>query len=307
MALNPLVVWPVLSLLFNAFVWGLSWWPLRQMQSYGLHPLWATVLIFAACALVLGLFRPRAVSEALGTPSLWVLMLAAGATNAAFNWAVSIGDVVRVVLLFYLAPLWTVLFARLLLQEELTRRAALQIGLALVGAAVVLWPESQANATFWQRLPLPRSFPDFLGVLGGMSFALNNVMLRREAKRGEAARAWAMFFGGVLVAGALALVLTVQGQMPALPAMEIGWLLLASGLMLTFLISNMALQYGAARLPSHVTAVVMTSEVVFATVSATLWGAGVLTAQAWIGGGAILLAALLSSIGFSSRSHHETR
>ena len=41
-------------------------------------------------------------------------MLAAGTTNATFNWAVTLGDVVRVVLLFYLMPLWAVLLARLL-------------------------------------------------------------------------------------------------------------------------------------------------------------------------------------------------
>ena len=37
---------PYLALLFNALVWGLSWWPLRQLQAQGLHPLWATLLFF---------------------------------------------------------------------------------------------------------------------------------------------------------------------------------------------------------------------------------------------------------------------
>ncbi|NLZ42208.1 MAG: EamA family transporter, partial [Comamonadaceae bacterium] len=35
----------VLALLVNAFTWGVSWWPLRQLQAAGVHPLWATVLI----------------------------------------------------------------------------------------------------------------------------------------------------------------------------------------------------------------------------------------------------------------------
>jgi hypothetical protein len=37
----------LLALLFNAFTWGVSWWPFRQLQALGLHPLWATVLIYA--------------------------------------------------------------------------------------------------------------------------------------------------------------------------------------------------------------------------------------------------------------------
>ncbi|WP_043820954.1 EamA family transporter, partial [Rubrivivax gelatinosus] len=86
-------------------------------------------------------WRPSAWRELLRTPVLWVLVAAAGTTNATFNWGVTVGDVVRVVLLFYLMPLWTVLLARLLLRERLTRAAALRVAMALAGAAIVLWPE----------------------------------------------------------------------------------------------------------------------------------------------------------------------
>jgi drug/metabolite transporter (DMT)-like permease len=266
------------------------------MQSLGLHPLWTTVVVFALCTAVMTMWRPQAMREVATTPALWVLIVAAGTTNAAFNWAVSVGDVVRVVLLFYLMPLWAVLLAWFLLQEKLTLRSALQIALALTGAAVVLWPERQGQATLWQQVPLPRNLSEWLGVLGGLGFALNNVMLRREAQRSEAARAWAMFFGGLLVSCVLALTLTSSGLIPALPALQANWLLPALGLSLTFLTSNMALQYGAARLPSHVTSVVMTSEVVFASISAVLWGAGALTAQTGFGGSVVLLAALISTL-----------
>ena len=46
---------------------------------------------------------------------------------------------------------------------------------------------------------------DWLGLIGGLSFALNNVMLRREAHRSRVARALAMFTGGALISGAVAL------------------------------------------------------------------------------------------------------
>jgi len=29
----------VAGLLFNAFVWGVCWWPFKQLQALGLHPL----------------------------------------------------------------------------------------------------------------------------------------------------------------------------------------------------------------------------------------------------------------------------
>jgi drug/metabolite transporter (DMT)-like permease len=277
-----------LALVFNAFVWGVSWWPFRQLEGLGLHPLWATVLIYAVAVLAITLVRPAAWRELLTQPALWLLVLASGTTNAAFNWAVTIGDVVRIVLLFYLMPLWAVLLARPLLKERLTRAASLRVALALVGAMVILWPPGGG-------LPLPRTLAEGLGVLGGFSFALNNVMLRREAARSEGARALAMFVGGVLVAGALVALLTPGGSVPALPPAAPLWLASASLLALFFLAGNLALQYGATRLPANTTAVIMLAEVLFASASALALGAGSLDARLVIGGAAIIGAALLAA------------
>jgi drug/metabolite transporter (DMT)-like permease len=61
-----------------------------------------------------------------------------------------------------------------------------------------------------------------------------------------------------------------------------------------FLASNLTLQYGAARLSANATAVVMVSEVLFASVSAVLLGAGQLSLPLLLGGALIVSAALLS-------------
>jgi len=133
------------ALVFNAFVWGTSWWPLRRLQEAGLHPLWATAIIFTLASLAIAIARPRACLQVARTPALWLLVLAAGLTNASFNWAIVIGDVVRVVLLFYLMPLWTVLLARVVLGERLTNAAALRVALGVIGATIVLWPSSASE------------------------------------------------------------------------------------------------------------------------------------------------------------------
>jgi len=279
--------WAALALVFNAFTWGVSWWPFRALQERGLHPLWATAFTYAIACVALAIWRPAAVREVLRTPSLWILVLASGCTNAAFNWGVTIGDVVRVVLLFYLMPLWALLLARALLAEALGAKAALRVALALAGALVVLWPEAGG----W---PLPRQLSDWLGVAGGFSFALNNVMLRHQAHRGEVARALAMFFGGAAVATGLALALAVA---PPASAALATWLPGAMVLALWFMSSNLALQYGASRLRASTTAVVMVSEVLFASVSAIALGAGVLDARVAFGGALILLAALMAARG----------
>jgi drug/metabolite transporter (DMT)-like permease len=288
---RPAAALAVAALIFNAFSWGVSWWPFRQIAAQGLHPLWSTTLIFCVAVAVLSVSRPAAWRELLRTPSLWVLVLAAGTTNACFNWAVTTGDVVRVVLLFYLMPIWAVGLAHWLLGERLTAVAGLRVLMALAGAAIVLWPTDGGG---W---PLPRTTPEWLGVLGGFSFALNNVMLRREAHRSDAARALAMFSGGALVAGGLAWLLGARGMVPPPPALAWGWALGALGLALWFLLANLALQYGASRLPAHATAVVMISEVFFASASAVALGAGRLDLALLAGGALIVIAALLAARG----------
>ena len=285
-------VLPVAALVFNALVWGTSWWPFRRLESHGLHPLWATAMIFLLAALVIAALRPRAIGQVLHTPALWVLVAASGTTNAAFNWAVVVGDVVRVVLLFYLMPLWTVLLARVVLGERFTARAVLRVALGLTGAAIVLWPPGAIGLAAW---PLPRTLADGLGLLGGFTFALNNVILRREAARPEEGRALAMFVGGALVAGALASGLAAQGAVAWPPPVAAGWVGLAGALGVLFLFGNLALQYGAARLPANRTAVVMLTEVFFAAASAVALGGEVLTWPLVIGGALIACAAALSS------------
>ena len=296
---------PVAALMVNAFTWGVSWWPLRQLQDAGLHPLWATVLIYALAVALIVALRPAAVAHLLKTPVLWVLVLAAGTTNATFNWAVTIGDVVRVVLLFYLMPLWAVLLAWLLLGERVRAEALWRVGLALAGAMLVLaaghqgaGAGGQASAPAVDALgwPVPRNLAEWLGVLGGFTFALNNVMLRREAGRPPEGRALAMFLGGMLVSALLALLLKAQVPAPPAPAaLGLAGLVLAFGLGLWFLAGNLALQYGATRLPAGVTAVVMVSEILFASVSAVLLGAGSLNTQVLLGAALIVGAAVLSA------------
>ena len=279
---------PVLALLINALTWGLSWWPFRWLEARGLHALWATALIYALAVVVIGLWRPGAFGRLLRAPSLWWLVLASGTTNASFNWAVTIGDVVRVVLLFYLMPLWAVLLSRALLGERLTRPAALRVALALGGALVVLWPADGG----W---PLPRTLADGLGLLGGFSFALNNVLLRREAAAPEEARALAMFFGGVSVSLLLAMALLAAGRIAPPPPADVAWLPGAVGLAIAFLVGNLALQYGAARLPANTTAAVMIAEVLFASASSIALGAGRMSLQLAIGGSLIVAAAVLAA------------
>jgi len=275
---------PVLALMFNAFVWGVSWWPFRALESQGLHPLWSTALIYALSLACLLAARPGAWRIFIRHRLLWLLMLAAGLSNMGFNWAVTVGDVVRVVLLFYLMPAWSALLAWPLLGERPTVASLLRVALALGGVMLVL----DAPGAGW---PLPRGLADWLALMSGFGFALTNILLLKLNRVPGEARVFAMFSGGALLAGGAAWLGAVQGFAAAPPVLALPWIMLAVALGAAFLLSNLALQYGAARLAAHTTALVMLSEVVFASASSIVLGASQPGPGTWSGGALILLAA----------------
>jgi drug/metabolite transporter (DMT)-like permease len=280
--------WAALALVVNALMWGVSWWPFRQMQAYGLHPLWATVLVSLLALLCVLYFNPRVLRTVQQHPSLLLLALAAGCTNIGFTWAVTVGDVVRAVLLFYLMPAWVVLLAWPLLGERPRAGALVRMVLAMAGVSLVL----QTAQTGW---PWPQSLPDWLALGAGFCFALNNILLRRLHAAPPSANMMAMFAGGVIVGLLGAAGGSFYGAVPPLPALAWPWLTWVLALAAMLLLGNLCLQYGATRLRASTTSIIMLSEILFATVSALLGGAGTLTQRTLVGGAFIVLAAALSA------------
>lgn len=288
---------PALALVFNAFVWGVSWWPLRELQAHGLHPLWATAGVYLFSLAVLLAWQPQAWRGYANHSQLWLLMLAAGFTNVGFNWAVTVGDVVRVVLLFYLMPAWSTLLAWPLLAERPTATSLSRVVLAMVGVAVILkTPEAP-----W---PLPQSLADGLALLGGFSFALTNILLRRLHRASAATRVGAMFAGGTIAATGAAIVGITQGLVTPPTALPAGALLLGLLLSVGLLAGNSALQFGATRLPAQTTALVMLSEVLFAGVTSIAAGAAEPGPRIWTGGALVVLAAAWSALAVPGAPPH---
>ena len=278
----------VMALVLNALVWGISWWPLRELQAHGLHPLWSTVLIYLLASIGVLVWKPQAWRGVLQHRGLLLLLVASGLTNVGFNWAVTVGDVVRVVLLFYLMPAWSVLMAWVLLNEKPSTGSLLRLALALAGVVIVL----KSPGSPW---PVPASIADWLALMGGLCFALTNVLLRKHGQTPAESRMLAMFGGGAIMASVAAWA-GMSAQIVPAPAFALAGVPAALGLCLAFLLGNMALQYGAARLAASTTALVMLTEILFASVSSAWLDAAEFSTRTLAGGGLIVLAALLAAL-----------
>lgn len=282
--------WPYLALLFNAMVWGLAWWPFQTMRAAGLAAPWATGMIYSVLALGTIVCLRGSLAQFLRHPVLWLLALSSGLTNVSFNTAASTGDVVRVILLFYLMPAWTVLLAWRFLGERPTPQSLLRLVLAFSGMALVIVPP---GAT-WRSLTAGLGLPEYLAIFGGMCFAMTNVILRRCFHTPSMARVLAMFLGCMGMGLATATAGYLGGQFPGIPAPATGWIACAVGMAVLVAIGSWALQYGASRIPTSTTSLIMLSEVLFASISAWLLGATELTPRMLLGGALIVGGALLA-------------
>lgn len=273
------------SLVYAASLWGLLWYPYRLLSDAGVGGIASSLLTYATPLLLLGWLHVRALRAARGRWAwLAALGLAAGWTNLAYVLAMLEGEVVRVLLLFYLSPLWTVLFARFLLHEKLNRSGWAVMALAAGGALAMLWQPGE-----W---PLPANRAEWLGLSAGVMFAASNVISRHLEGVAEVAKSVAVWAGVIVLTLAALMFRPAELDFMA-DAAASTWLLLAGvGLLIGSL--TYAVQYGLARVPANQAIVIFLFELVVAAVAAYFLSDERMGLQEWVGAVMIVTASLFS-------------
>jgi drug/metabolite transporter (DMT)-like permease len=273
------------SLVYAASLWGLVWYPYRLLDQAGVGGLASGFFSYALPLLLFGWLHAGALRAARGR-WLWLaaLGLAAGWTNLAYVLAVLEGEVVRVLLLFYLSPLWTVLFARFLLHEKLNRAGVAVMVLAASGALVMLWQPGE-----W---PLPRNYAEWLALSAGVMFAASNVIARHLDGVAEGAKAVMVWTGAALLT--LTGILLKPTELDFMPDAGAGTWLLLVGVGLAIGSMTYAVQYGLARVPANQAIVIFLSELVVAAIAAYFLSDERMGLQEWVGAAMIITASLFS-------------
>jgi len=273
-------------LLFGASMWGLIWYPYRVLQLDGVGGVLSSLASYAIpFVLVLPFFWKNLNSARAHFGWLALLGLAAGWTNMGYVLAVIDGEIMRVVLLFYLAPVWTVMLAHWLLGEKLSIWGWLIMLFSFAGALTMLWPEDGG-------LPLPANQAEWIALSAGMTFALANVVTRKVAEADIWAKSLAVW-GGVTVLAFTALAIEPQPFAFAGNAKVSVWLLLA-GVGLAIGIMTLAVQYGLSHTSANQAIIIFLFELVVAAISSWFLANESLSLREWIGAVMIIAGSLFS-------------
>ncbi len=273
---------PVLSLLFAATFWGIVWYPLRLLEDAGLSGPWLMAAGYSAAFITLALARWPGFQALEKRPALAALMaLAAGWTNLGFVLAMLEGTVARVLILFYLSPLWSVLLGRVFLHEQFTRMTALTLVAGLAGALLMLWKPEAAAATL--------GWGDLVAVTAGFAFAVTNVLTRALEELGTRQKTLVSWAGVVLLSLTVALL-----EEPPPPLSWSTWAASAALGVFGFLAATLAVIHGVSHMPVRRSAVILLAEIPVGAVSAWWLAGETLSLREWAGGAMIVLAGLLA-------------
>jgi drug/metabolite transporter (DMT)-like permease len=280
----------VFGLLFGATIWGIIWYPYRLLADVGISGFSSTFYTYAIATLLTSLIYVRHWRALFSPPKgVFALAFAAGFTNLCYVLAMIDGEVMRVMLLFYLCPIWTLLLAHYWLKERADLKDIAMILVSLLGAFIMLYDASSPY-----NLPLPQSKSDWLGLLAGMGFALTNVITRKSAHLTIYAKTFAIWYGVSAVSFIGILLIGDSFKIPATANAADGWMILIVGLIL--IANTYFVQYGVTHVPATRASIIFLFELVVAAIAAYFLAGEVMTINGWIGGVFIVSAAIYSAI-----------
>lgn len=271
-----------LVLLIAAAIWGLGWIPLEHLAGQGLIGMpvvFYTYGLLCAVALPVLIWQRRAWWPQ--RRQLAVICLCGGWATAGLVGSLSEGDVVRAMLLFYLAPVWGLLGGWLLLGERLTATRVGALALAMLGIALTLGLSAE---TF-----RPLAGSDWLALSAGLAFACNNLATRAADRVPLASKAVGAFVGAALLSGLFCL----AHGLALPPAGPLLWLQVAL-FGLFWLLAMGAAQHGFTHVEASRAAVLVVVELVVAVLTAALFGERELGLREWCGSALVLAATLLA-------------
>ena len=277
---------PIFSLLFGAFVWGIIWYPYRLMANAGVSGIYSSFYVFIlTIAIALPYFFITKKKVPIWSKDFWLLALVAGYTNISYVLAVIDGEVVRVMLLFYLSPVWTIFLAHFMLNEDTQKRHYIAVFISLIGAFIMFWEPGY--------LIHLDSRSDWLALSSGLGFAITNVMTRKHAHMTVNQKALAIWLGVIVVA--MICIMFDKNAMPTLDFFRPVDAAIMMAIALSLFLSTLLVQFGVTQIKAVEASSFFLFEIVVAAISSYFLVGESIALKEWLGGILIIAGVILSA------------
>ena len=277
---------PIFSLLFGAFVWGIIWYPYRLMANAGVSGIYSSFYVFIlTIAIALPYFFITKKKVPIWSKDFWLLALVAGYTNISYVLAVIDGEVVRVMLLFYLSPVWTIFLAHFMLNEDTQKRHYIAVFISLIGAFIMFWEPGY--------LIHLDSKSDWLALSSGLGFAITNVMTRKHAHMTVNQKALAIWLGVIVVA--MICIMFDKNAMPTLDFFRPVDAAIMMMIALSLFLSTLLVQFGVTQIKAVEASSFFLFEIVVAAISSYFLVGESIALKEWLGGILIIAGVILSA------------
>ena len=284
-----------MAVLLGSSVWGLFWIPLRYLDTLGVGGLWALTFAMATGfvpALVMTVRRKEFPDLVLS--DTWYAGLALGLAMTLYFVALLYTDVIRVIFLFYLLPVWTTISAWMIYREPVSLG---RIGIMLI-ALFGLWLLLGGGS----GLPVPQSLGDWCAIASGLCWGVSLSLLRGRERGGAFSRTLVAISSALVFSLLTALLLSgvespsaagsISSETAGSDAFKVVLVAAAFGMLAVFP-ALLAQVWGARRLAAPTAALLTMSEIVVAIISAALLIGTDLPVASLAGGCIIILAVSL--------------
>ena len=271
----------------GASVWGLYWVPLRALTGMGIDGAWG-VVYFNACPLIVlvpVLIWGRSRMLARPGPVLFI-GAATGLGMGFYSSAIVIAPIIRMTMEFYLTPVWSTIIGVLWLSERLDSRRVVTVLAGLAGLGLLLaGGPGDPMADF--------GLGDGLALTSGILWAFGAAGMKRWPEVSVVATSTFQFGFGVL-AGVLLAVLVLTAPFPATSSLVAAFPMSFSASTLLLLPSTYAIFWAGRMLYPGRAAILMMSEALVATLTASWFlPEEMLSPWQWVGAAIVLAACII--------------
>jgi len=278
------------AILASALFWGTGWYPVRELNdaaaSAGSFPMFVSYAIAGFVTLPFVFIH---FTDIRGAFVKWLgIGVFAASAYTLYVEALLIGQIGRVLILFYLMPVWATLLERFVLGQKLTLDRVITLVVGFCGLVFIAGPEALAG-TF--------SAVDIMSVAAGLSFAIAVFLINRTPEIPVSGKIGGIFMMSVPIFFVVSLLPggSEAIQLAAVPSDAWLWILVHA---LIWFVPAFGLSiYGSNLTQPGRAAIFFMAEVLTGIITAALFAGEVLTGREAIGAVLVVSAGLIEGIG----------